>query len=272
MALKRPPPPPPTTDLVPGESPEDVHPIRLARILAEKWADMSENTREVVLEELAEGGVVAVKATTKVSQQQSEVERFVALAASSEDEAELKMEILRTQMRMADGRFNGPLRLVEMLSLLSDLAGHAQGMGDMLATVWSAWQSLAKNKRIGPSAPSRRHLMEHLREYLHSGPSHSELAPALKDQMAAARLLIAILSGLGQGSQRFAQDFYRHLDPDKIHQELRQARGGKAPSAEDLWNRYKQLSDALTPSEIEDLLLKRIIEAAEVFFHAAHRG
>lgn len=270
MALKRPPPPPPTTDLVPGESPEDVHPIRLARILAEKWANMSESTREVVLEELAEGGVIAAQTSTK-SAKPSEVERFVTLATNSEDEAELKMEILRTQMRMADGRFSGPLGLVEMLSLLSDLAGHAQSMGDMLATVWSAWQSLAKNKRIGPSAPSRRHLMENLREHLHSGSSHSEVAPALKDQMAAARLLIAILSGLGQGSQRFAQDFYRHLDPDKIHQELRQARGGKPPSAEDLWNRYKQLSDALTPSEIEDLLLKRIIEAAEVFFHATHR-
>lgn len=271
MALKRPPPPPPTTDLVPGESPEDVHPIRLARILAEKWAEMSESTREVVLEELAEGGMVAAPTAAKPARP-SEVERFVALPPASEDEAELKMEILRTQMRMADGRFNGPFKLAEMLGLLSDLAGHTQGMGEMLATVWGAWQSLAKNKRIGPSAPSRRHLMENLREYLHSGPGHSELAPALKDQMAAGRLLIAILSGLGQGSQRFAQDFYRHLDPDKIHQELRQARGGKAPSTEDLWNRYKQLSDTLTPSEIENLLLKRIVEAAEVFFHAAHRG
>lgn len=271
MALKRPPPPPPTTDLVPGESPEDVHPIRLARILAEKWADMSESTREVVLEELAEGGMMATPSATKPARP-SEVEKFVTVASGTEDEAELKMEILRTQMRMADGRYSGPLKLVEMLGLLSDLAGHTQGMGDMLATVWSAWQSLAKNKRIGPGALSRRHLMENLREYLHAGPAHAELAPALKDQMAAARLLIAILSGLGQGSQRFAQDFYRHLDPDKIHQELRQARGGKAPSAEDLWNRYKQLSDALTPSEIEDLLLKRIVEAAEVFFHATHRG
>lgn len=271
MALKRPPPPSPTTDLVPGESPEDVHPIRLARILAEKWAHMSESTRQVVLEELEDGGVVATKAVSTPASP-SAVERFVHLPVGVEDDAELKMEILRTQMKMADGRFAGPLSLAEVLSLLSDLAGHVQGMGDMLATVWSAWQNLAKNKRIAPTASSRRHFMEHIREYIHAGPGRNELGPVLKDQMAAARLLIAILSGLGQGSQRFAQDFYKHLDPDRMHQELRHARGGRPPSAEELWNRYKQLSNALTPSEIEDLLLKRVVEAAEVFYHATHRS
>lgn len=271
MALKRPPPPPPTTDLVPGESPEDVHPIRLARILAEKWQEMSEGTRQVVLEELAEGGIQAGE-TQAPLQGPTHLERLVRLPPGSEDDAELKLEVLRTQLKMADSRFGGPMSLVEMIGLISDLAGHLHGMGEMLATVWGAWQNLAKNKRICPSAPSRRQLAELLREYLHSGSNRSELAPALRDQMSAARLLIAILSGLGQGSQKFAQDFYRHLDPDKIHQELRLARGGKVPSSEDLWNRYKQLSDSLTPSEIEDLLLKRVVEAAEVFYHASHRG
>lgn len=271
MALKRPPPPPPTTDLVPGESPEDVHPIRLARILAEKWQGMSESTRQVVLDELADGGVVTGE-TEALQRGPSTVERIIRLPPDSEDEADLKMEVLRTQLKMEDSRFNGPISLVEMIGLISDLAAHLHGMGEMLSTVWGAWQNLAKNKRISPSVPSRRHVAELLREHLHSGSHRSDLAPALKDQLSAARLLIAILSGLGQGSQRFAQDFYRHLDPDKIHQELRQARGGKAPSSEDLWNRYKQLSNALTPSEIEDLLLKRVVEAAEVFYHASHRG
>lgn len=272
MAQRRPPPPPPTTDLVPGESPEDVHPIRLARILAEKWQEMSESTRQVVLEELADGGILSDPKSSPGLSASSALEKYVRLPPGGEDEVELKLEIMRTQMRMADGRAGGPLGLVELLSLLSDLAEHIHGMNDMLATVWSAWQNLAKNKRLGPSTASRRPMMDHLRDYLSSGPGRSELNPALRDQTAAARLLIAILSGLGQGSQRFAQDFYRHLDPDKMHQELRQARGGRPPTAEDLWNRYKQLSNALTPSEIEDLLLKRVVEAAEVFFHATHRG
>ena len=37
-----------------------IHPIRLARLLAEVWSQLPENQRAVCLEELAEGGVLAV--------------------------------------------------------------------------------------------------------------------------------------------------------------------------------------------------------------------
>ena len=289
MALKRPPPPPPTTDLVPGESPEDVHPIRLARILAEKWGDMSEGTRRVVLDELTEGGVSLPSAApsppaakphdlppdtaqdkSPAEPSSSAIDRFLRLPQGAEDDADLKMEVMRTQMRMADGRFTSPLNLVDLLSLFSDLAGHAMSLGDMLNTVAAAWQNLTKNKRIGPSATARRPLLDHLRESLQGGEA-PELHPALHDQVEAVRLLVALLIGLGQGSQAFANNVYHHLDPDKIFHELRKARG-RTPTSEELWNRYKQISNSLTPREIESQLLNRIVDSVETLYHAARGG
>ncbi len=93
----RPPPPPPTTDIVPGESPEDVHPIRLARILAEKWSTLTESAREVIREELADGGVIPPASAKKVSA--SAVEQFVKLPTGHEDMADLKMEVMRTRLK-----------------------------------------------------------------------------------------------------------------------------------------------------------------------------
>lgn len=265
----RPPPPPPTTDLLPGESLEDVHPIRLARILAEKWASLPDATKEVIWEELADGGVMAAPINTGSGGGSAVVETLMSLPTAQERLAEQNMAELRSLLKVSPG----PLPLADTLQVLTTLSAHLGTLGQMLAVVWSAWRStLEGDKRIQPSAASRRPILEHLRERLDGLPDSGDLTLALRDQLAAGRLLIAILSGLGEGSLKFASAFSRHLDPDMIVQELRKSRGGRAPSAEDLWNRYKQLANAMTPSEIEHQLRQHVVEAAETFFHKAHRG
>jgi len=262
----RPPPPPPTTDLLPGESPEEVHPIRLARILAEKWASLPDATKEVIWEELAEGGVMTAPVHTTGG---SVIETLVNLPPAQERLAEQKLAELRALLKINDG----PLPLADTLELLSALSSHLGKLGQMLTVVWSAWRStLEGDKRIQPSGASRKPILEHLRERLDGLPDSGDLTLALRDQQAAGRLLIAILSGFGEGSLKFASAFARHLDPDTIVQELKQSRGGRAPTAEDLWNRYRQLANALTPSEIEHQLRENVVEAAETFFHKAQRG
>lgn len=248
-----------------GEAEDDIHPIRLARMLGEKWKDLSPSAREVCLAELTEGGVIAPPVVQK-----SVVEDFVTLPAGSEDLAELKMDILRTRLGMHDSRFNGPLPLLDVLSLLVELAGQVALLGDMLSTVWPAWRELSRSARLQPSAASRQPLAHHLRSSLDGRPG-GELSQALRDQQTAARLLIAILSGLGQGSQAFARECSQFIDPENIQRELRKARGRPA-TVEEMWARYKQLSNSLTPNEIEHRLQQHIITAAEAFFHAAQRG
>lgn len=280
MAIRRPPNPPPTTGLVPGEQPEDVHPIRLARILAEKWANLPDATRQVVLEELADGGIVpesAASGAAKVSSQPggvttSKTSKYVKLAPEREDVADLKMAIIRSELKMPPAAQNDPLDLVEVLGLLAALTKHVGFLGDMLNTVWDAWQNLQGDKRIQPSSNIRRPILELLRESLTRPESASALAAALRDQTSATRLFIAILSGLGQGSQAFSTSLSRYLDPDTVIQEVRKSRGGRPPSTEDLWNRYRQLGDSLTPNEIEHRLLQQVVAAAETFYHAAQRG
>lgn len=258
--------PTPTTDIAQGESPEDVHPIRLARILAERWAGLSESAREVILNELTDGGIISTNRKSA-----SPVEQFVKLATGKEEVADLKMEVIRTRLKMSEARYAGPLDLVDLLSLIVELAGHVGSLGDLLATVWSAWHSLSHSNRIQPSAPSRRPIIEHLRDNLDGRPS-GDLGHALRDQLTAARLLIAILSGLGQGSQAFARDLFNTLDPDSIMRDVRKSRAGRTPTSDELWARYKQLSNSMTPGEIEHQLQHHIVEAAETFFQAVHRS
>lgn len=264
----RPLPPPPTTDLLPGEAPEEVHPIRLARILAEKWAALPDATKQVVWGELADGGVMAAPVNTEGGGSAA-IESLLSLPPSEERSAEKEMAQLRALLKLNAG----PLPLADTLRLLTTLSAHLSTLGRMLAVVWSAWRStLDGDKRIQPSAASRRPILEYLRERLDGLPDSGDLALALRDQEAAGRLLIAILSGLGEGSLKFSTALSRHLDPDTIVQELRKSRGGRAPTAEDLWNRYKQLANTMTPSEIEHQLRECIVEAAETFFHMAQRG
>lgn len=280
MAIRRPPNPPPTTGLVPGEQPEDVHPIRLARILAEKWAELPDATRQVVLEELVDGGLFASTPATGASPSTGsgridtahKVDKYVKLSPEREDVADLKMAIIRSELKMPPAAQNEPLDLVEMLGLLAALTKHVGALGDMLNTVWDAWQNLQGDKRIQPSSNTRRSILELLRESLTRSESAAALAAALKDQNSAARLFIAILSGLGQGSQAFSSSLSKYLDPDTVVQEVRKSRGGRPPSPEDLWNRYRQLGDSLTPNEIEHRLLQQVVDAAETFYHAAQRG
>lgn len=269
MAIRRPPNPPPTTGLVPGEAPEEVHPIRLARILAEKWQELPEATRKVVLDELADGGVLSPLPAS--SPTAAKTNKFIQCAPEQEDVADLRMAIIRSELKMPASAQSEPLDLVEVLGLLAALTKHVSALGDMLNTAWGAWQNLEGDKRIQPSSPSRRPIIELMRENLDRGESGAAVAAALRDQLAAARLLIAIVSGLGQGSQAFASSFSRFLDPDTVVQEVRKSRGGRAPAAEDLWNRYRQLGDSLTPSEIEHRLLQQVVEAAEAFYHAGQQ-
>jgi hypothetical protein len=265
MAIRRPPPPQPTSKLVPGESLEEVHPIRLARILSDQWQSLPETTRGVILEELVEGGVLQSATTGPATA--SKIDKFVRLAPEQEDIADRKMQNIRTQLKMQDG----PLDLVEVLSLLTALADHLSTLHSMLYTVWGAWQNLKGDKRIQPTAASRRPIIECLRESLHQISDSGELTAALHDQIAAARLLIAILSGLGQGSQAFAKTLSDRLAPDAVLQSERKSRGVRSPSAEDLLNRYHQLCSSMTPSEIEHNLLLQVVEIAETFYHASKR-
>ena len=265
MAIRRPPPPQPTTKLVPGESLEEVHPIRLARILSEQWQSLPETTRGVILDELVEGGVLQSAPTGPATA--SKIDKFVQLAPEQEDLADRKMQNIRMQLKMQDGPFD----LVEVLSLLTALTDHISTLSGMLNTVWGAWQNLRGDKRIQPTAASRRPIIECLRESLSQLSGSEELTAALRDQIAAARLLIAILSGLGQGSQAFAKTLSGRLDPDAVFQTERKSRGGRSPSAEDLLNRYRQLCNSMTPSEIEHHLLLQVVEIAETFYHASKR-
>ena len=258
-------PPKPSPASGSGDSEEEIHPIRLARMLGEKWADLTESAREVCLAELVEGGVI-----TPPAPQVSPVEAFVKLPPGSEDLAELKMEVLRTRLKMHEARYTGPLDLLDVLGLLVELAGQVSLLGDLLSTVWPAWRELSRSAKLQPSAASRLPLEHHLRNTLDGHPG-TELTQALRDQQTAARLLVAILSGLGQGSQAFARECSHFIDPENIQRELRKTRG-RAPTAEEMWTRYKQLSNSLTPNEIEHRLQQHIVTAAEAFFHAVHRG
>ena len=246
-------------------SEEEIHPIRLARMLGEKWAGLTDSAREVCMAELIEGGVIEPpKAQT------SPVEAFVKLPPGSEDLAELKMEVLRTRLKMHESRYNGPLNLLDVLGLLVELVGQVSLLGDLLSTVWPAWRELSRSARLQPSTASRQPLVHHLRNSLDGHPG-AELTQALRDQQTAARLLVAILSGLGQGSQAFARECSQFIDPENIQRELRKARG-RVPTTDEMWARYKQLSNSLTPNEIEHRLQQHIVTAAEAFFHAVHRG
>ncbi len=257
-------PAPPPSEPQPPEPLDEIHPIRLARMLGEKWSGLSESAREVCMAELIEGGVLAPRVEKK-----SPVEQFVKLPPGQEERAELKMEVMRTRLKMNEARYSGPLDLLDVLGLLADLAGHVSVLGGMLSTVWPAWHGLARNARIQPSATSRLPLMDQLRDALDGRPT-GDLACALRDQHTAARLLIAILSGLGQGSQAFARECSQFIDPEGIQRELRKSKG-RTPTVEEMWARFKQLSNLLSPSEIEHRLQQHVITAAETFFHAAHR-
>lgn len=234
-------------------------------MLGEKWQGLSERDRSACLAELKEAGVMAPPA-----ERISPIEAFVKLAPGSEDLAELKMEVMRTRLKMDESRHSGPLDLLNILGLLVELAGQASLLGDLLSTVWPAWRELSRSARLQPSAASRVPLGQHLRNSL-EGRSGADLINALRDQQTAARLLVAILSGLGQGSQAFARECSQFLDPETIQRELRKARG-RPPTVEEMWARYKQLSLSLTPNELEHRLQLHIVNAAEAFFHAVHRG
>lgn len=248
-----------------AEAVEEIHPIRLARTLGEKWATLSESAKEVCLAELIEGGVIEAPKACRAP-----IEAFVKLPAGAEDKAELKMDVLRTRLKMLDSRYSGPLALLDVLGLLVELAGHVTALGDMLSAVWPAWHGLARSSRLQPSPASRQPLIHHVRDALDGHPG-GDLASALRDQFTAARLLIAILSGLGQGSQAFARECSNFIDPESIQSELRRAKG-RMPTTEEMWARYKQLSNTLSPGEIEHRLQQHIVNAAEAFFHAVHRG
>ena len=249
----------------PASPDERIHPIRLARLLAECWNSLPENQKAVCMEELQEGGVMPLSLP-----QESPVEDRVHLEPGREAVADLKLEMLRTKLQMADADHCGPVNLIHLLNLLIDLAGHQKSLGDVLATVWPAWQGLARRSRVQPSLASKVPVTHHLRDAL-DGKPHGNLAAALRDQITAARLLVSILGGIGQGGQAFARDCTRHFDPSEIRQQVRASRG-RTPTPEECWQRFEQLANRLSPAELEQQLLQQIAAAAESLFHANTSG
>ena len=249
----------------PSESMEDFHPIRLARTLGEKWAGLSEAARNVCLEELMEAGVIKETAPTI-----SAVERFVRLDPGEEETAELKMDVLRTRLKMLDARYARTLSLSDVLDLLLDLACHVSRLNEMLSSVWPVWQGIAKHSRLRPSVDQNRSFEALLRDVLSGLDQGESLNSVLKDQVTSARLLIAMLTALGQGSQEFARECSAFIDPEGIRRSLNQGKK-KAATSEEMWAKYVQLSYSLTPGEIEHRLQKHIVDAAEAFFHATQR-
>lgn len=228
-------------------------------MLAAVWANVPENQREVCLEELAVGGVIAPPPPAPV-------ESLVTLRPGYEDTADVKLEVMKTKLQMHSARHGGPLDLVHTLGLITELAGHVAALGDLLASVWPLWHGLSRSTRLQPSPASKIPMAQHLRDFL-VGQNQGNLQHALRDQQMAARLLVAVVSGLGKGGQAFAKECSKVIDPDMIQQELRIARG-RMPSADDLWQRYCQLSNVLSPGEIEHRLTQHIVSAAEAFFNA----
>jgi hypothetical protein len=228
-------------------------------MLAAAWAGLPENQREVCLEELAVGGVIAPPPPAPI-------ESLVTLRPGYEDTADVKLEVMKTKLQMHSTRHNGPLDLVYTLGLITELAGHVASLGELLASVWPLWQGLSRSNRIQPSPASKVPMSQHLRDFL-VGQNQSNLQHALRDQQMAARLLVAVVSGLGKGGQTFAKECSKVIDPDMIQQEMRAARG-RMPTPEDLWQRYCQLSNVLSPGEIEHRLIQHIVSAAETFFNA----
>jgi len=243
-----------------ASSDERIHPIRLARMLAACWNSLPENQKVICMEELQEGGVMPIPAPP------SSLEDRVQIEPGREPVADLKLEMLRTKLQMADAEHAGPVNFIQLLNLIIDLVGHLKSMGDVLATVWPAWQELARRSRIQPSQATRQSLTHHLRDYL-DGKQQSALNAALRDQLTAARLLVSILGGIGQGGQGFARDCSRHFDPSEIRQQARASRG-RPPTAEECWQRFEQLANRLSPGELEQQLLQQIAAAAESLFHA----
>lgn len=243
---------------------ERIHPIRLARMLADCWSALPENQKAVCMEELQEGGVMPLPPI-------SPLEDRVELPPGREAVADLKLEMLRTKLQMADAEHSGPIDLIQLLNLLIELTGHMKNVGDVLATVWPAWQGLARRSRVQPSPASQIPIAHHLRDYLDARP-HTGLNAALRDQITAARLLVAILGGIGQGGQAFARDCSRHFDPSEIRQQARSAARGRPPTAEECWQRFEQLANRLSPAELEQQLLQQIAAAAESLFHAHSAG
>ena len=264
MSAEPPSPQPPGQD--PPERVEDIHPIRLARMLAERWAELSGSARQVCLAELQEGGVLEeVTAPPKASA----VEQFVKLPVGREAEAAVKKEVLGMRLKLDESKSAEPLDLLGLLSVLVDLARHVGVLGEMLGAAWPAWHGLSRSSRLQPSPASRQSVEMHLHDALTGRLKHG-LGDALRDQQTAARLLIAILTGLGQGSQSFGRDLSQLLDPEQIQRDQRK-QVNRAPTAEEQWARYKRISNALTPGEIERQLQQHITTAAEAFFHAAQR-
>lgn len=248
----------------PDSSDERIHPIRLARMLAECWSSLPDNQKAVCMEELQEGGVMPLPVP-------SPLESRVKLDSGREAVADLKLEMLRTKLQMADADHGAPVNLVQLLNLVIELIGHLKNMGDLLNTVWPAWQGLARRSRVQPSSAAQQALLRHVREFL-EGRSTAGLSAVMRDQMTAARLLMSILGGIGQGGQIFAKDCTRHFDPSEIRQQARSVARGKPPTAEECWQRFEQLANRLSPAELEQQLLQQIAAAAESLFQAHSSG
>ncbi len=192
--------------------------------------------------------------------------------ASEKENAALgiKAHLLRAKLEMSQEEAEAPLSLLQLLSLLTELASHVADMEDSLAPVWPAWRQFSHaSKLLGEPSKGRAALLGDMRaSVLGIGPL--PLRTVLARQRNVVKFCLVLQSALKSASVQFARELAAEFDPAAITAAARKAK--PQARAEDFWKHYERQADRMTPSEIEQRLTRRLVAAIEELFLLSAAG
>ncbi len=239
------------------QRPED-----MARELAARWASLSAEERAACEAHLAGAGI----STTAGPSPLGDLEHMVTLDPLNEGSAALKVELTRSRLDLDDGAHSRPLDLAHVFNLLYELIEHMSDLEDTLPAAWKAWEGMARgSSRIAPLAGSSGKFAGAVKDSI-TGKDQRSLTIMLRNQSAAARLLMAVTGAIGHGGHFFARQLSKRFSSEQIMQDVRSTK--PRPTAEDCWERFMHLSNEMVPSEIEYNLQRAIVRSVEELYHA----
>jgi hypothetical protein len=98
-----------------------------------------------------------------------------------------------------------------------------------------------------------------------TGRDQRALSIMLRNQAGAARLFAVMSAAITHGGGFFARQLAKRFSSEQIQQELRASR--PRPTAEDCWLRFVQMSNEMTPNEVEYNLQRAIVRSVEELYH-----
>ncbi len=239
------------------QQPED-----LARELAHRWPQLTAEQRATCEAHLHEAGIAA----TAPASHFGELEGMLTLHRENEGSAVLKLEMTRDRLELDDSGHPRPIDLGHLLALLYELIDHLADLEETLPTAWKTWDALHRgSSRIQPLPGGATRLTSALKDSL-TGKDQRALSILLRNQSGAARLFAVITAALSHGGGFFARQFAKRFSSEQIAQELRSTK--PRPTAEDCWLRFVQMSNEMTPNEVEYNLQRAIVRSVEELYHA----